>query len=58
MSKSGGNQVTPADLVAEYGLDAFRYHLLRDTPLGSDGDFSYEGSPPATTPIWPTIWAT
>jgi len=43
MSKSGGNQVTPADLVAEYGLDAFRYHLLRDTPLGSDGDFSYEG---------------
>jgi methionyl-tRNA synthetase len=34
--------VTPADLVAEYGLDAFRYHLLRDTPLGSDGDFSYE----------------
>jgi len=42
MSKSGGNQVTPADLVAEYGLDAFRYHLLRDTPLGSDGDFSYE----------------
>ncbi len=43
MSKSGGNQVTPADLVAEYGLDAFRYHLLRETPIGSDGDFSYEG---------------
>jgi len=43
MSKSGGNQVTPADLVAEYGVDALRYHLLRDTPLGSDGDFSYEG---------------
>ena len=43
MSKSGGNQVTPAALVAEYGLDALRYHLLRDTPLGSDGDFSYEG---------------
>jgi methionyl-tRNA synthetase len=43
MSKSGGNQVTPADLIEEYGLDAFRYHLLRDTPLGTDGDFSYEG---------------
>jgi methionyl-tRNA synthetase len=43
MSKSGGNQVTPAELVEEYGLDAFRYHLLRDVPLGSDGDFSYEG---------------
>jgi methionyl-tRNA synthetase len=43
MSKSGGNQVTPAELVADYGVDALRYHLLRDTPLGSDGDFSYEG---------------
>jgi methionyl-tRNA synthetase len=43
MAKSGGNQVSPADMVAEYGVDAFRYHLLRDTPLGSDGDFSFEG---------------
>jgi methionyl-tRNA synthetase len=43
MAKSGGNQVTPAVMVAEYGVDAFRYHLLRDTPLGSDGDFSFEG---------------
>jgi methionyl-tRNA synthetase len=36
-------QITPADLVAEYGVDATRYHLLRDTPFGPDGDFSYEG---------------
>jgi methionyl-tRNA synthetase len=36
-------QITPADLVAEFGVDAVRYHLLRDTPFGSDGDFSYEG---------------
>jgi methionyl-tRNA synthetase len=43
MSKSGGNQVTPAALVEEYGVDPLRYHLLRDTPLGHDGDFSYEG---------------
>ena len=43
MAKSGGNQVTPAAMVAEYGVDAFRYHLLRDTPLGADGDFSFEG---------------
>jgi len=37
------SQITPADLVSEYGVDATRYHLLRDTPFGPDGDFSYEG---------------
>ena len=42
--KSGGNQVTSGRAGdRSYGVDAFRYHLLRDTPLGSDGDFSYEG---------------
>jgi methionyl-tRNA synthetase len=43
MSKSSLNQIAPGDLVADYGVDAVRYHLLRDTPLGSDGDFSAEG---------------
>ncbi len=43
MSKSSLNQIAPGDLVAEYGVDPVRYHLLRDTPLGSDGDFSAEG---------------
>jgi len=43
MSKSKLNQIAPADLIADYGVDALRYHLLRDTPLGHDGDFSYEG---------------
>ena len=43
MSKSSVNQIAPADLTADYGVDPVRYHLLRDTPLGSDGDFSYEG---------------
>jgi len=42
MSKSRLNQIAPADLVADYGLDAIRYQLLRDTPIGHDGDFSYE----------------
>jgi methionyl-tRNA synthetase len=36
-------QITPHDLVAEFGVDAVRYHFLRDTPFGPDGDFSYEG---------------
>ena len=43
MSKSRLNQIAPGDLVADYGVDPVRYHLLRDTPLGSDGDFSAEG---------------
>ncbi len=42
MAKSKLNQITPAELVEQFGVDAVRYHLLRDTPLGSDGDFSYE----------------
>lgn len=44
MSKTALNQISPGDLVADFGVDAVRYQLLRDTPLGSDGDFSYEGA--------------
>jgi methionyl-tRNA synthetase len=40
MSKSLGNVIAPADLVAAYGLDAVRYFLLREVPFGADGDFS------------------
>ncbi len=40
MSKSLGNVMDPADLVATYGLDAVRYFLLREVPFGNDGDFS------------------
>ena len=43
MSKSSLNQISPAELTADYGIDPVRYHLLRDTPLGTDGDFSAEG---------------
>ena len=43
MSKSSLNQITPGELTAEYGVDPVRYYLVRDTPLGSDGDFSAEG---------------
>ena len=42
MSKTSANQIAPADLVADFGVDALRYHLLRDVALGPDGDFSYE----------------
>ena len=40
MSKSKGNVVNPFEMVQEYGLDPFRYFLLREVPFGNDGDFS------------------
>jgi methionyl-tRNA synthetase len=42
MSKSFGNFVVPEGIVEEYGVDQFRYHLLRHIPFGEDGDFSEE----------------
>src|SRR5207247_7332949 len=30
------------DLVAEFGVDGFRYHFVVDQRFGPDGDFSYE----------------
>jgi methionyl-tRNA synthetase len=45
ISKTGLNttQLSPAEYVDEVGVDAFRYHLLRNNPFGPDGEFSYEG---------------
>jgi methionyl-tRNA synthetase len=43
MSKTGLNQIAPADLLPTFGVDGFRYHFLRDQAFGPDGDFSYEG---------------
>ena len=40
MSKSRGNVVDPFKMVEDYGLDPFRYFLLREVPFGNDGDFS------------------
>ena len=43
MSKNALNQIAPAELVDDFGVDPVRYHLLREVPFGADGDFSYEG---------------
>jgi len=43
MSKTRLNQIAPSDLVADFGVDGYRYHFLRDVAFGNDGDFSYEG---------------
>ena len=40
MSKSRGNVVNPIDMVEKFGIDVYRYFLLRDVPFGLDGNFS------------------
>ena len=40
MSKSRGNVIKPLDLADKYGLDAFRYFLMRDITFGRDAVFS------------------
>jgi methionyl-tRNA synthetase len=42
MSKSRGNVVHPAEIAAKFGVDVYRYFLLRDVPFGLDGNFSQE----------------
>ena len=40
MSKSLGNVVDPLELADKYSADSLRYFLMREMPLGDDGDFS------------------
>ena len=40
ISKSLGNTIDPNEMVENFGLDQFKYFLLREVPLGNDGDFS------------------
>jgi len=42
MSKSKGNVIYPEQLVDRYGLDAFRYYIVRELPYGNDGLFTPE----------------
>lgn len=42
MSKSRGNVVYPYDVTARYGVDALRYYLVKELPVGNDGLFTYE----------------
>ena len=46
MAAEGGVKLTdiaPVTLTEEFGVDPLRYYLLRETALGNDGEFSYEG---------------
>ena len=40
MSKSKGNVINPKEVADAYGLENFRYFMLREVPFGGDGDFS------------------
>ncbi len=40
MSKSIGNVVDPLVVIPKYGMEALRYYLLREVPLGNDIAFS------------------
>ncbi|MFW5888792.1 MAG: methionine--tRNA ligase [Bacillota bacterium] len=42
ISKSKGNVIYPEQLVDEYGLDAFRYYIVRELNYGHDGEFTPE----------------
>ena len=43
MGKSLGNAIRPLDLADKYGVDAFRYFLVREMVLGSDSSFGETG---------------
>lgn len=43
MSKSTGNVVDPVAVIADWGLDAFRYYVLRELEVGPDGNWTDEG---------------
>ncbi len=40
MSKSFGNVVDPIEILSKYKSDELRYFLIREVPIGQDGDFS------------------
>lgn len=43
MSKSTGNIVDPVSVIAEWGLDAFRYYVTRELDMGPDGNWTDAG---------------
>jgi len=43
ISKSKGNVLDPHIILNTFGADSLRYFLLREIPIGLDGNFSHEG---------------
>lgn len=43
LSKSTGNIVDPIAVIDEWGLDAFRYYVVRELAIGPDGNWTDDG---------------
>jgi methionyl-tRNA synthetase len=43
MSKSVGNVLDPHILLKHFNSDAIKYFLMREAPIGADGNFSHQG---------------
>ena len=43
MSKTTGNVVDPIAVISEWGLDAFRYYVVRELDIGPDGNWTDAG---------------
>ena len=43
MSKSIGNVLDPNILLKHFNSDAIKYFLMREAPIGADGNFSHQG---------------
>lgn len=43
MSKSTGNVVDPVAVIREWGVDAFRFYVLRELDIGPDGNWTDAG---------------
>ncbi len=43
LSKSTGDVVDPVAVIEEWGLDAFRYYLIRELDIGPDGNWTDSG---------------
>jgi methionyl-tRNA synthetase len=43
MSKTTGNVVDPIAIINEWGVDAFRFYVIRELDIGPDGNWTDEG---------------
>ena len=43
ISKTTGNTIDPIAIIEEWGLDAFRYYVVRELDIGPDGNWTDDG---------------